>query len=110
MNVIHPQPLPTSSKREEYIQRVTSKGQVTIPAHLRNSIGVKPNSQVIITQQEGKVVIAPVSMTLDDAFGSVKSINTPENFKKLKETAMMEKEEKLSKTENGNRSLRHSGK
>lgn len=38
--------------------RVTSKGQVTIPRDLRDLAGIHPNSEVVFTLEDGKVVIA----------------------------------------------------
>lgn len=39
--------------------RVTSKGQVTIPRDLRELAGIKPNSEVIFSVENGKLVLAP---------------------------------------------------
>lgn len=58
-------------------------------------MGVKPNSQVIVRLQAGKVVIEPVAMTLEEAFGSVKPLSRPENFKRLREIALEEKAEQV---------------
>jgi antitoxin PrlF len=95
MNVIPHPPSPPSHTQEEYIRTVTSKGQVTIPSQVRDALGVKPNSQVVVSLQEGKVVIEPVAMTLEEAFGSVKPITRPENFKALRKAALEEKAEKV---------------
>lgn len=39
--------------------RVTSKGQVTIPRDLRELVGIEPNSEVVFTVEDGKLVVAP---------------------------------------------------
>lgn len=39
--------------------RVTSKGQVTIPRDLRELIGIEPNSEVVFTVEDGKLMLAP---------------------------------------------------
>lgn len=39
--------------------RVTSKGQVTIPRDLRELAGIKPNSEVVFTIEDGKLIVAP---------------------------------------------------
>lgn len=90
MNVIPLQTELHDQGRDEYVQTVTVKGQVTIPIELRRMIGVQPNSQVIVSLEAGRVVIEPVSMTLEEAFGSVQPINKPENFKALREIALEE--------------------
>jgi AbrB family looped-hinge helix DNA binding protein len=40
--------------------RVTTKGQVTIPLHIRNFLGIGPHSEVEFTISEGKVLLYPV--------------------------------------------------
>lgn len=95
MNVVQTSGLLLPQRREEYIQTVTVKGQVTIPAEVREAIGVKPNSQVTVRLQAGKVVIEPIEMTLEESFGSVKPITQPENFKALREAAFEEKADKV---------------
>jgi predicted nucleic acid-binding protein len=59
-------------------------------------MGVKPNSQVVVSLQGGKVVIEPVAMTLEEAFGSVKPITRPENFKALRKLPWRRKQRRLS--------------
>lgn len=47
--------------------RVTSKGQVTIPRDLRELVGIKPNSEVIFTIEDGKLTLAPKDGLKPDA-------------------------------------------
>jgi antitoxin PrlF len=39
--------------------RVTSKGQVTIPRDLRELAGIEPNSEVVFTIENGRLVVEP---------------------------------------------------
>ena len=39
--------------------RVTSKGQVTIPANLRNRLGLLPNTEVVFEELQGGALIRP---------------------------------------------------
>ena len=41
--------------------RVTDKGQVTIPKHIRTAAGVAPGSEVSFSLDGGKIVITPVA-------------------------------------------------
>ena len=41
--------------------RVTDKGQVTIPKHIRTAAGVAPGSEVSFSLDAGKIVITPVA-------------------------------------------------
>lgn len=95
MNVAPVSTPPPGQGRGEYIQSVTTKGQVTIPIELRKMIGVQPNSQVIVSAQAGSVMITPVAMTLEEAFGSVQPISRPEDFKALRDMTMEEHEERV---------------
>ncbi|WP_306118784.1 MULTISPECIES: AbrB/MazE/SpoVT family DNA-binding domain-containing protein [unclassified Roseitalea] len=40
--------------------RVSEKGQVTIPKHVREQAGIRPNSDVMIRLEGGRVIIEPV--------------------------------------------------
>jgi len=41
--------------------QITEKGQVTIPKHIREATGMLPGSEVVFSQEGGKVVISRVS-------------------------------------------------
>ncbi len=45
--------------------RVTSKGQVTIPRHLREIAGIAPNSDVVFAVENGKITIVPKDASTD---------------------------------------------
>lgn len=96
MDVLHTSNSVPLQQREEYIQTITIKGQVTIPAEVRKAIGVKPNSQVTVRLQEGKVVIEPVAMTLEEAFASVKPVKSvSEDYKVIRDVAIEEHVERV---------------
>ena len=58
---------------------VTSKGQVTIPAHLRKKYSITENSKVEIIEEDGKIVIRKL-VTIFDLAGTGKG--DPEEIKK----------------------------
>ncbi len=39
--------------------RITSKGQVTIPQHIREQLGLHPNTEVVFSVEDGRAVITP---------------------------------------------------
>ncbi|MFO7817341.1 MAG: AbrB/MazE/SpoVT family DNA-binding domain-containing protein [Desulfovibrionales bacterium] len=39
------------------MMRVTTKGQVTIPRHIREKLGITPATEVDFVEQEGRVVL-----------------------------------------------------
>lgn len=80
---------------KEYIATVTSKGQVTIPAEVREQLGLAAQDKVIFRVVAGKrVEIEPLPMTLEEAYGSVTPLNRPEDFEALHQIASEEREER----------------
>lgn len=77
---------------------MTAKGQVTIPAAIRQQLRLKAQGEVVFRMQGNHVTVEPVAMTLEEAFGSVKPLTQPENFKRLREIALEEKAEKIIST------------
>ncbi len=39
--------------------RITSKGQVTIPQHIREELGLHPNTEVEFSVEDGRAVLNP---------------------------------------------------
>jgi AbrB family looped-hinge helix DNA binding protein len=75
---------------EEYQGTLTSKGQVTLPRKIRQLLGVKPHDRVVFRVSEGKVELQPATMTLEQTFGAVKPLKSPEDFKELRDKAIEE--------------------
>ena len=80
---------------KEYVIRATSKGQVTIPAEVRRLLGIQPGKEVIFRVEGGRVEILPPPMSLEEVYGSVSPLDRPEDFKKLRDTAMDEHSRKV---------------
>ncbi len=51
--------------------RVTTKGQITIPAVVRKQLGIHQGDRVGFVYENGKVVIMPVIKDIEAAFGLV---------------------------------------
>jgi antitoxin PrlF len=82
-------------EQKEYIGTITSKGQVTIPAAVREALGLSAQDKVVFRLSAGnKVVLEPLPMSLEEAFGSVQPLSRPENFAALRETAREERIER----------------
>lgn len=62
---------------------ITQKGQVTIPAPIRKSLGLHPRQQVMITQDDSGVRVQP-SPDIFSLMGSVNPRKRPEDFKKMR--------------------------
>jgi AbrB family looped-hinge helix DNA binding protein len=67
-----------------YITTVTQKGQITIPVELRRMLGLKRGDKVEFELVNGTVLLQPIGSTLLAGFGSVKPLNRPEDFRKIR--------------------------
>jgi len=59
--------------RQMHTSTVTSKGQITIPADLRKSLGLRPGQQVRFSRAENTLVITPVEDDVTATFGLLKA-------------------------------------
>lgn len=81
---------------EEFHRPVTVKGTVTIPVEVRRLLGIKLRGQVRFrVVGKKRVELLPPAMTLEEAFGSVKPLKNPEDFKELREKAKAERVRKV---------------
>lgn len=59
----------------EFISTISSKGQVTIPAHVRRRLGVDAADKIaFVVTDEGNVEIRAVRFTLESVLGSVPAL------------------------------------
>ena len=63
--------------------RITQKGQVTIPKHIREYLGLKTKNEVEFKVEKGRVIIEPAT-SLEANFGKVKPKRKPEDFAKVR--------------------------
>ncbi len=80
---------------QEHVRSVTTKGQVTIPAYVREFLGLRPGEKVIFRIVEDRVELVPAQMTLDEAFGSVQPLQQPEDFRSIRQVAREERVDKI---------------
>lgn len=79
---------------EEYIRKVTTKGQVTIPAEIRHRLDIKPGDRVAFRMTDDTVELYATPMRLEDTFGAVTPQNEPEDFATLRDIAIEEHAQK----------------
>ncbi len=66
---------------------ITKKGQVTIPAEIRHSLGLEPGDKVAFVLESGEVKVKPVKSALAASFGAVRPRKRPEDFEELERLA-----------------------
>ncbi len=47
---------------------VTSKGQIVVPARLRRKFGIKAGTRLNFSEEEGRIVVQPVTKEFIDSF------------------------------------------
>lgn len=82
---------------EEHLGTVTQKGQVTIPLAVRTLLGVKSRDRVAFRVIEGRVELAPATISLEAAYGAVKPTGRPENWSRIRGQAKEERVEQLTR-------------
>lgn len=80
---------------EEYIRKVTTKGQVTIPAEIRRMLEIEPGDRVAFRVTDDGVELYATPMSLEDTFGAVTPQQQPEDFANLRDTAIEEHAQKV---------------
>lgn len=63
-----------------YRSRMTSKGQVTVPADLRRELGLEPGDQVEFIQENGSIQVRKAESIVMKLAGSVKPPPGRENW------------------------------
>lgn len=64
--------------------KVNTKGQITIPAKVRRTLGISPGERVLITEENGKAVVQPAG-GYKSLRGLVPAREVPADFKKLRQ-------------------------
>jgi bifunctional DNA-binding transcriptional regulator/antitoxin component of YhaV-PrlF toxin-antitoxin module len=83
--------------RKEIPGTITERGQVTVPAEVRDLLGVRKRGPVNWVIEDGTVRLQRPRLTLEDAFGSIKPKNRPEDWEKRIREAKEERAERLVK-------------
>lgn len=60
--------------KETYYATVTSKGQITVPKVIRETLAVYPGDKVAFTIDEGTVAVEGISTDIEDLIGSIKQV------------------------------------
>lgn len=66
---------------------VTRKGQITIPAPIREALGIKEGDTISVTLEGQEVKLEPVSLSLAESYQSVPALSPLRNWKEVAEIA-----------------------
>ena len=72
---------------KELLSVVTRKGQITLPAEIRRSLGIEEGDKVALSlgdEKRAEVILRPVRSVAELTFGAVKPRKRPEDFQELR--------------------------
>lgn len=61
--------------KQTFYARVTSKGQITMPKAVRETLSIYPGDKVAFTVEDGTVGVRGINLSLDDIIGSIKPVH-----------------------------------
>lgn len=86
---------PTTQETQEFIGKLTSKGEVTIPIEVRRILGVEPKEKVVFRVQGSDVTIESGPLSLEEVMGSVKPLQPHKDLKEIRDEAIEEHVEQV---------------
>jgi len=83
------------SKEKRIILYLTRRGQLYLPVEAQRYVGIKPESQLQLILKDGKIYLEPVSMSLEDVFGSIQLAEPEKDLDTIIEEAREEQAERF---------------
>jgi AbrB family looped-hinge helix DNA binding protein len=78
--------------------RVGRRGQITIPRHIRQKMGVQEGDRIALLVEKDQVIMRPISQTLLDLRGSI-PVSTPQDFSAIRQEIIAKHAAKTGKNE-----------
>jgi AbrB family looped-hinge helix DNA binding protein len=85
----------------ERTSSVSPKGQVTIPAEIRQLLGVRPRDRVAFEVTDGQVFIRPARRSLESLYRSVPALDRQVSDKEMTRLAQEEHAKEVAKEGQG---------
>ena len=80
---------------------VTTKGQVTIPKHVRETLGIREADVVEFELRAGEAVLRPVSRSFLSQFASIAPKEHPEKWKQVRKRVAEDVARRLTERRRG---------
>jgi AbrB family looped-hinge helix DNA binding protein len=74
-------------KVPEFFSSISPKGQITLPAEIRRSLGLKAKDVVAIELNDGAITVRPVGSRLLTHYQKAGSLREPLTWKEIEEIA-----------------------
>lgn len=68
---------------KEMVATITSKGQLTVPAEIRRSLGLKQGDKVVFQLDGSEVRLAPASSRLAAGYRSIPALASPKTWQEV---------------------------
>jgi AbrB family looped-hinge helix DNA binding protein len=75
---------------KERVSSVSPKGQVTIPAEIRQMLGVKPKDKVAFRVEKGEVKIVPAPSLLEASYRAIPALKRSVSLEEMERIAAEE--------------------
>ena len=72
---------------KEHVTVLTRKGQITIPAEVRNALGLKRGDRVAVVIEDNQARLMPAESVIARTAGAVKTDQPPLSARELREAA-----------------------
>jgi AbrB family looped-hinge helix DNA binding protein len=76
-----------STAMSRWTSSVSPKGQITLPAEVRQRLGIRPKDRVVITMENGEVRVAPDVGGLSASFMAVPALSRSLTWQEMREIA-----------------------
>jgi len=76
-----------ANTEKRIILYLTRRGQLNLPIDAQRYLGINPESQLQLVLADGKAYLEPVSLSLEDVFGSIKLAEPGKDLDKIIEEA-----------------------
>jgi AbrB family looped-hinge helix DNA binding protein len=80
-----------------YHSSVSPKGQITLPAEVRHSLGIKPRDVVQITLEDGVIAVRPVQSRIMKHYQRAGSLERPLDWKEVERIAHEDQAESVAR-------------
>ena len=84
-----------ANSEKRIILHLTRRGQLSLPVEAQRYLGTKPESQLQLVLKDGKAYLEPVSMSLEDVFGSIELAEPEKDLDTIIEEAREEHVERF---------------
>jgi bifunctional DNA-binding transcriptional regulator/antitoxin component of YhaV-PrlF toxin-antitoxin module len=84
-----------ANNEKRIILHLTRRGQLNLPVEAQRYLGAKPESQLQLILKDGKAYLEPVTMSLEEVFGSIQLAEPEKDLDKIIEEAREEHTERF---------------